>query len=176
MKDLIAKKYVKALMETFNQKEIEVVLNSLSCVSELYKEEKFKLIIQSPDVTKKQKLDLILSIFDEKDKKIVNFIKLLGENDRLSFIPSIQNELQNRISQIENIHKGVVLSDKRILKADLKNLEDGFSKRFGATVELEGKKTEYPGVKIELDTLGVEASFSVERLKAQITEHILKAI
>ena len=34
----------------------------------------------------------------------------------------------------------------------------------------------YPGIKVELDNLGVEVSFSAERLKAQMCEHILKAI
>lgn len=176
MKELIAKKYVKALLEIFGQKELEGFLSSLSKVSALYKVDKFQLIIQSPDVSKQQKLDFLLSMVDKKDSKMVNFIKLLNENDRLLLIPTIKEELENRVSQMENIHQGMVLSDWEIGKEDLAKLEQGFSKKFGATVKLAGKKTDYPGIKIELDTLGVEASFSVERLKAQISEHILKAI
>ena len=41
---------------------------------------------------------------------------------------------------------------------------------------LEPVKSDYNGIKIELDDLGVEASFSVDRLKAQMSEYILKAI
>ena len=55
-------------------------------------------------------------------------------------------------------------------------LEDKFSKRFNASIKLDSQKSEYNGIKIELNDLGVEASFSVDRLKAQMSEHILKAI
>ena len=41
---------------------------------------------------------------------------------------------------------------------------------------LEVAKSDYNGIKIELEDLGVEASFSMDRLKAQMIEYILKAI
>ncbi len=176
MNELIAKRYVKALMECLDKKELKDFLNPLEQLSTLYDSEKFQFIIQSPDVSKEEKRELVLSIVDSKNEKVINFIKLLSENDRLLVIPHIKKELKDQVLQIENIYKGTVLSNWEMDKEDLKKLEDSFSKKFDGTIELECKKCDYPGIKIELDALGVEASFSIERLKAQITEHILKAI
>ncbi len=176
MNELIARRYVKALMECLSKDELKGFLNPLGRLSSLYASDKFQLIIQSPDVNKNEKLELVMSIFKDKNEKIENFIKLLGENDRLTLIPYINDELKEQVLNMENIYKGVVLSNFEMDKEDLKKLEDSFSKKFGGSVEFECKKSDYPGIKIELDTLGVEASFSIERLKAQIAEHILKAI
>ena len=43
-------------------------------------------------------------------------------------------------------------------------------------VEFETIKNDFNGIKIELDDLGVEVSFSIDRLKAQMSEYILKVI
>ncbi len=176
MNELIARRYVRALMELLKADELGKILASLESLDTLYKMDKFQLIIGSPDVSKDEKMDIVLSALGSKNEKLTNLIKLLNENDRLSLIPYIKDELKTQVLQLENVHKGVVLSNFNIQKSDLDKLQKSFSKKFGGVVELECKKSNYPGIKIELDTLGVEASFSVERLKAQMVEHILKAI
>lgn len=176
MKELIAKRYVKALVESLDDTTLKSFLTSLEKISALYGVEKFQTILSSPDVTKEQKMELVELPLENEDKKMKNFLKILNENNRLMLIPSIKDELQKQVSQKENIYEGEVYSDWRITKAQITKLENGFSKKFGATVKLNAAKSEYPGLKISVDGLGIEASFSVERLKAQITEHILKAI
>lgn len=176
MRELIAKRYVKALVESLDDSTLKSFLDSLQKISALYEIEKFNTILQSPDVSKEQKMEFVLLVLENRDSKMDNFLKILNENDRLMLIPSIKDELQKQISQKENIYDGEVYSDWRITKAQLTKLESGFGKKFGATVKLNAIKSDYPGLKISIDSLGIEASFSVERLKAQITEHILKAI
>ncbi|PID48264.1 MAG: ATP synthase F1 subunit delta [Proteobacteria bacterium] len=176
MKEMIVKRYVKALFENFGDDRLNDFLSSLNKISSLYGMEKFKTILQSPDVEKQTKEEFVLSCVDQKDKEVVNFIKLLSSNDRLLLIPNITKELQRRVSQRDNIYEGELISDWDISKEEVKKLENGFGKKFGATVKLNVSKGDYPGIKIAIDGLGVEASFSVDRLKAQITEHILKAI
>lgn len=55
-------------------------------------------------------------------------------------------------------------------------MEENFSKKFNSKIKLDGSKSDYNGVKVELDDLGVEVNFSIDRLKSQMSEYILKAI
>ena len=147
MKELIAKKYVKALVSDLSKDEFNNFTARLQEIANAFANEKFQNIIVSPNLKNSQKADFVLSLVGEADQKFVNFIKLLGENKRLDILPNIVSEL-----------------------------ESSFSKRFNAKIILEPVKSNYNGIKIELDDLGVEASFSVDRLKAQMSEYILKAI
>ena len=108
--------------------------------------------------------------------KVVNFIKLLVENDRLTLIPTIAKELKYQISLKSNSYEGEVISNFEISKEQITKLEENFSKKFNASIKLRTQVSDYPGVKIQLDDLGVEVSFSLDRLKSQMVEHILKAI
>ncbi len=176
MNELIARRYVRAMIELLKTDELKEIIKSLDALDIMYEMDKFQLIINSPDVSKNEKMDIVLSAVGDKNIKLINLIKLLNENDRLSLIPHIKNELKVQVLQMDNVHKGIVRSNFDIQKSDLDKLQKSFSKKFGGVVELESKKSDYPGIKIELETLGVEASFSIERLKAQMVEHILKAI
>lgn len=176
MKELIVKKYVKALIDICDQEELKLILSALQNISNVFEIEKFKTIIESPDISKVKKLEMVLSINEEKNKKLENLIKLLNENDRLLMIPHVKDELQVQVSLKDNIFEGEIVTDGNISDEEVQNLENNFGKKFGAKVKLNVKQSNYPGLKISIDSLGVEASFSVQRLKTQITEHILKAI
>ncbi len=176
MKELIVKRYVKALFESFSKDELKKFLNSLLKISALYDIDKFKTILESPDVVIDEKIKFVLMPVEDSSKHVKNFIKLLAENDRLMLLPAIAKELQIIVSQNDNIYEGEIVTGWDISKENIKKLEDGFGKKFGATVKLTEVKSDYPGVKIAIDNLGIEANFSVDRLKAQIREHILKAI
>ncbi len=176
MKDLITKRYVRALFESLDKSALKTFLDFSTKLNLMFQIEKFKIILQSPNVSKEQKLELVLLALSRKNKKIQNFMKILSENDRLMFFPYIHEEFKRQVAWQENIHEGEVFSNWEVSKEQLAKLEEGFSKRFGAIVKLKANTSNYPGLKIAIDSLGVEASFSIERLKAQITEHILKAI
>ncbi len=173
---IVAKRYVKALMETFGDEDLQKLANSLVNISALYKIEKFITILQSPSVSREVKLEFVLEMLDKNDIKMVNFMKILNQHDRLLLIPSITKELQANLAKAKNIYVGEVVSDWDLSAEQIKSLEESFGKKFGSSIKLEAKKSDYPGIKIAVDGLGIEASFSVERLKAQMCEHILKAI
>jgi len=172
----IAKKYVNALIKSCKEKELNSYFKELKTLSLVYSNEKFLNIILSPDVKTSEKEKFILSLNQNSDKKFINFLKLLNKNDRLSLIPLICDELRYQVALENNEFSGIVMSDFNIPAKKIKTLEESFSKKFNSTIKLAKSKDKYPGVKVEIDDLGVEVSFSLERLKAQMSEHILKAI
>ncbi|QCD53219.1 MULTISPECIES: F0F1 ATP synthase subunit delta [unclassified Campylobacter] len=176
MKELIAKKYVKALMADLNRDDLEKFISDLDVVVSAFNINKFRNIITSPSVKNDKKIDLVLSFLSSNNSKIINFIKLLGENKRLDILPDILNELAVQKAQMDNIFRGTIYGNFEIDQSQITELEKSFSKRFNAKIMLEAVKSDYNGIKIELDDLGVEASLSIDRLKSQMTEYILKAI
>ena len=175
MKELIAKKYVKALVSDLSKDEFNNFTAKLQEIANAFANEKFQNIIVSPNLKNSQKADFVLSLVGEADQKFVNFIKLLGENKRLDILPNIVSELLVQKSKMDNVFYGKIYGGLQISQAQISELEKSFSKRFNAKIILEPVKSDYNGIKIELDDLGVEASFSVDRLKAQMSEYILKA-
>ncbi len=176
MSNQIAKKYVNALMKSCDDKELKGFFDSLTKLSQSFKIEKFRNIISSPDVGKSEREKLILSLSENSSEKFANFLKLLNQNDRLGLIPDICDELEYQVAIKNNSFHGVILSDFDISKEQLKALEESFSKKFNSTIVLEKSSKSYSGVKVEIDDMGIEVSFSLDRLKAQMAEHILKAI
>ena len=66
--------------------------------------------------------------------------------------------------------------EKEIEKSKLKELEAQISKKFSANIKLEPVIANYNGVKIDVEDLGFEISFSIDRLKNKMSEYILKPI
>lgn len=176
MSSAVAKKYVNALMSSCSESELKAVYSLLDSLVVAFKIDKFNNIILSPDVASKEKESLVLSLVDAQNVKFSNFIKLLNSNDRLKLIPSIAKELKYQISLKNNCFEGEVFSNFEVTKEQISVLEANFGKKFNAQVKLKNTVNNYPGIKVQLDDLGVEVSFSLERLRAQLSEHILKAI
>ena len=164
MKELVAKRYVKALVSDLNADELTGFIDELRRLVAAFGNEKFKNIIASP------------ALSGRKSVKFTNFVKLLGENKRLEILPNIANELLIQKSKINNVFCGKIYGGVEIDADKISKLEESFSRKFGARIMLEVAKSDYNGIKIELEDLGVEASFSMDRLKAQMIEYILKAI
>jgi F-type H+-transporting ATPase subunit delta len=176
MKGIIARKYINALMKSCNDSEISSIEKSVNEISSAFSSTKFNNIILSPDLSNEKKEEFVLSLLSKSEGKTINFIKLLATNDRLSLIPTIAQELKYQISLKSNSYEGEVISNFEISKDQITKLEENFSKKFSADIKLNCVVSDYPGVKIQLDDLGVEVSFSLDRLKTQMVEHILKAI
>ncbi|NLC27567.1 MAG: F0F1 ATP synthase subunit delta [Campylobacteraceae bacterium] len=176
MKELVAKKYVNALLQGMDSQELNDTLEALKELTVLFNLEKFKTIIQSPDVDSYDKESLILGLVEKPSQKFINLIKLLNSNDRLALLPTIKSGLEYQLSLKNNSFEGVVEGMFELSNEQLNSLEESFSKKFDAKINLVNQKSGYPGIRISLEDLGIEVSFSLERLKTQMTEHILKAI
>jgi len=172
----ISKKYVKALVESVDKSKLADISASLSSIVPAFKETKVKTLLYANDISKEKKVEFLTSLMDGCDEKIVNLFKLLAEYGKLDLIPSIAAELDYETAQILNKHRGLVISDKELSADKISQIAKNLSKKFDTTIELEAKKSDYNGIKVEVETLGVEIAFSADRLKSQLSEYILKAI
>ena len=177
MKQLIAKRYVKALLSALDEKEIEAAAKKLSAIAEAFNDNKFYEIIVSPEVKKDKREALILDLIGEdRDEKLVNFIKTLGIHNRFSLIPEIAILIQKELQRRANRYEGIVESMNKVDQADLKELEDALSKYVNATVILHPVKSDYNGIKVVVEDLGIEATYSKDRIASDMINHILKAL
>jgi len=176
MIDLVAKRYVKALMSDRDNDSLNSIYNELEKISTAYTNEKFLTIISSTDVTNNEKVDFILSLLDTTSETITNLVKLLGDKKRLNIIPEIVNGLEKELSVLNNSYTGVVYTNKELSSTDMDKLNSQFSKKFDVNLELAQNICDYDGIKVDIDGLGVEVGFSKERLKSQMIDHILKAV
>ena len=176
MNDLVAKRYVKALIDGRDNQVINSISGNLNTISSAFCDEKFISIITSPEVADNAKVDLIISLVDSTDGIFKNFIKLLGEKRRLSLLPIIAKELNTQIAKMNNNYIGVVYTNQVLSNDYVSSIEEQFSKKFDVKLSLSQKVCDYDGIKVDIDGLGVEISFSKERLKSQLIDHILKAV
>ena len=176
MIDLVAKRYVKALMIERDNENLTSIYNELKEISTAYADEKFLLVISSTEVSIEKKVELILSFIDNPSDTVKNLINLLGENKRLDIIPNIVSDLTKELAVLNNSYDGVIHTNSELSDSDINKLNDQFSKKFNVSLTLAQNICDYDGIKVEIDGLGVEVGFSKSRLKAQMIDHILKAV
>jgi len=177
MEELIAKKYIKALKDGSDLKYIQGVKSVFDALASSFEDDKFVNIVSNPNVNVKDKETLLLdAVKSAKSDKLNNFIKLLVEHKRINIIPAIAKELGRDIANETKTYSGVVYSNTKIDAKTIKQLASGLSKKFDSTITLEYVKSDFNGIKVEVEGLGVEIDFSKDRINSQIIEHIIKAI
>jgi F-type H+-transporting ATPase subunit delta len=175
MDELIAKRYVKALAESVSDlKAVSAILNILAeamCVKEV------KEVIASPLIPTEKKTEMILSALgNDIDSKIVNFIKVLGENKRLDLIPVIAKVLNADLQKASNSYEGVVESQDALSEEAIGKLENTLHRYTGAEIKLSQEKSDLDGLHVVVDDLGIEVNFSKKRVQEQLIDFIVKSI
>lgn len=176
MNDLVAKRYVKALVDGRDIKVLTSLGKNLNEISTAFTDEKFNAIVSSPEVSDSQKVELVKSLVKKADESLTNLVKLLGEKRRLNLLPSIAKELDIQIAKINNKYVGVIYTNEKLSGDYVSSIEAQFSKKFDVNLSLSQNVGDYDGIKVDIDGLGVEISFSKDRLKSQMIDHILKAV
>ncbi|WP_297193529.1 F0F1 ATP synthase subunit delta [uncultured Campylobacter sp.] len=173
MNDLLAKRYAKAILSRNDSDEFYEFLSSVNTAFSL---PKFKEILNSYELKKDKKLELILSFFKELKPSFVNFLKILTQNSRLYLIPFVLEELRKQKALKEQIYSGIVFSKNEVDSSKLLELEKALSKKFAVNIKLTNKLSKDSGVKISLDELGYEISFSMQNLQMKMSDYILKTM
>lgn len=177
MKELIAKRYINALKGTVDDSSMENISAIFDALSSAFDDARFAQMMASPDVAASDKEALLLeSVKASKSTQVENMIRLLVENGRINIIPAIAEEMKKDSARTKKSYTGTISSNSDIDATTITELGSGLGKKLGAEVVLEFVKTDFDGIKVAVDDLGVEINFSKSRMNMQIIEHILKAI
>jgi F-type H+-transporting ATPase subunit delta len=177
MEELIAKRYIKALKSDFDLETVQNFSSVFDALADSFKDDKFVSIIVNPEVSAKDKSEILLeAVRPAKSDKVNNLIKLLVENKRVSIIPAIAKELKKDIAKTTKTYEGVIYSDSDIDTKVIDELGRGLSKKFDSTITFSFVKNDFNGIKVEVEGLGIEINFSKDRIDSQIIDHIIKAI
>lgn len=175
--ELIAKRYIKPLIELCDQNELDNLSELLNSIASAFENDKFVTIMRSSDVSDADKTALVLDMAAPANSKIANnLIKLLAENGRLNLVPALAHELAHEIARIKRLYKGRVYCNSAIDQNSIDAIARDLGNKVGATISLEFVASNFDGVRVEVDDLNIEINFSKSRLNAQLVEHILKAI
>ncbi len=176
MSNLVAKRYVKALLIDQDIDSALAIYSNIKDMSAAYSDDRFLSIITSTEVSSDEKVKLMNSFINVSDKSIENLLKLLAANKRLNIIPNIADELKKEIAVLTNSYEGIVYTNVELNESDLSSIQEKFAKKFDITLALTQNICDYDGIKVDIEGLGVEIGFSKDRLKSQMIEHILKAV
>ncbi len=178
MEELIAKRYVNALVDSTSKKDRADFSKTLLGMADAFEDEKVAENLTSPLVSNEQKTALVLeSLGEDANAKLVNFIKIIGENGRLDLLPTIAKVLKQAIQKETNKYEGVVTSSSKLKADELKELQASLSKYTdGASIKLTQEISDIEGIKVSVDDLGIEVNFSKQRVKEQLIDFITKSL
>lgn len=170
---LISKTYAKVILARDDQ---EYFYENLEILSNASLDKDFNKVLDSTLVSKRQKVEFLLSFIKGENEFFINFIKLLVRNHRLDFISRIFNELKREKSIKANLYSGKVYAKYPPTKDEIEDLEKDLGQKFNASIKLEIMKSDYDGLRITLDELGYELAFSMDKLQEKLKNYILQAL
>jgi len=173
MEELIAKRYAKALLDIVNESELDTILEELKALSESLSNKEIADAISNPLISNESKFEtLIAPLKDKMDKNLFRLVEIMSEHGRLSLIPTLKGIVEFEIKKRSNRFEGYIESDGTLEAEDIKKLEDRLSEYTKAQISLKEISKEKDGLKVEVEDLGIELSYSKERVKADLLAFI----
>lgn len=177
MEELIANRYVNALVDVTSPKQRVAFSKVLSTIAELFSDKKVAEMLTSPLISKDQKTGFVLDGLGKgSDKSLQNFIKIIGEHGRLDLLPTIARRLNQAIQKEKNEYEGVVTSSNTLSDAEIADLQTSLKTYTGSIIQLRQEKSDLDGIKVSVDDLGIEVNFSKQRVKEQLIDFITKSL
>ncbi len=177
MEELIAKRYVNALVGSTDKKERADFSKILLAMTEAFSDSTVVEKLSSPLISNEAKTSMVVESLGKADGKLINFIKIVGENGRLDLLPTIAKVLKQAIQTETNKYEGVVTSSSKLKAAELKELQKSLSAYTnGANIELTQEVSDVDGIKVSVEDLGIEVNFSKQRVKEQLIDFIKKSL
>lgn len=175
MRELVAKRYAKALVDVIGESGLYGAIDWLKRVEMAFEVESFADLLGSPQVDKGVKCKLTLEVLGDGEPRLVNFIRALADKNRLELIPYICKELERLMAVSRNEYMAILIAEEEFDIATLESIRQTLAKKLNANLVISQKKSQLEGIKLIVDDLGVEISFSRERFVSDLSKHILKA-
>lgn len=176
MVEIIARKYTKAIIESVTLLELREFLIELRRIEGAFYSEKFLEIIRSPYISRVFKEEFIIELLNTKSDRLINFIKLLVVNHRLTMLPSICSAIQTYVNEQDKKYLGLLFLNKRIESKTLEEIAQNLSRRLGVGLILQQVVINFEGIRLVINDLNLEISFSRDNFLNSLRHHILKAI
>ena len=97
------------------------------------------------------------------DAKLQNFFRLLAEADRILLIPYISNELEKRLLARKKEYAAILTTKEDLDSATLEKIQSALANKLGVKLSIKQKLSGAEGIKLSVEDLGIEVSFSKER-------------
>ena len=176
MDKLIAKKYAKALMGSGDAAALATRLETLKAVAAALDTPKVRDVIRSPLVPKQQKADLILTALGKgSDPILAKLVELMAQKNRLDLIPDMVAMIAFEQKKASNRFAGTVHTDTVLGPDAMHKLQASLAAYSGAEIALDQIPSDQTGIKVEVEDLGIELSFSRDKVKQALIDHIQKA-
>ena len=177
MEELIANRYVNALVDVTSTEQRAEFSEVLTAIAGLFENDSVTEMLTSPLVSADQKTSFVLDgLGEDCDIKLQNFIKIIGENGRLDLLPTVARKLNQAIQKETNEYEGVVTSSNTLGDAEFADLEASLKTYTGSNIKLTQVQSDFDGVKVSVDDLGIEVNFSKQRVKEQLIDFITKSL
>lgn len=139
----IARPYARAAFEYAHaDNQLSPWSDALNRLAELAQDPSMTKIFGNPKYTVKQLVDICIAILPEPNEEIINFIKVLAENQRLPALAEIARLFTELREENEKVITAQVYSAVELNSETEKQLADKLSKKLNRAVRLEAHKDE----------------------------------
>ena len=166
--------YAEAIFEIAEQdNSVDSWIKDLALISTSFQDNLIQALIDTPDISQREKAEKFVSIFEgEVSAKTINFLKTLGQANRLKILDNIILNFLELVAKKRN-QKNVVVSSAFELESDqLEKIKLAMQKRLGADIIITSAvdKTLIGGMKISYEDQVIDLSLKnkLESLKAQL--------
>ena len=166
--------YAEAIFEIAEQdNSVDSWIKDLALLSTSFQDNLIQALIDTPDISQREKAEKFVSIFEgEVSAKTINFLKTLGQANRLKILDNIILNFLELVAKKRN-QKNVVVSSAFELESDqLEKIKLAMQKRLGADIIITSAvdKTLIGGMKISYEDQVIDLSLKnkLESLKAQL--------
>ena len=166
--------YAEAIFEIAkDEQSLDLWVDDLSKVVAAMQEETVRILIDSPDLSQKNKAEIFVSLFEgEISKKVSNFVLVIGQANRLRLLEKVLENFKNLVASEKN-QKNVTIASSYVLDQDqTERIKIALQKRTGSEIKVSAEidKSLIGGIKISYEDQVIDLSLKnkLEALKAQL--------
>ena len=166
--------YAEAIFEIAEQdNSVDSWIKDLALISTSFQDNLIQALIDTPDISQREKAEKFVSIFEgEVSAKTINFLKTLGQANRLKILDNIILNFLELVAKKRN-QKNVLVSSAFELESDqLEKIKLAMQKRLDADILITSAvdKALIGGMKISYEDQVIDLSLKnkLESLKTQL--------
>ena len=166
--------YAEAIFDIAKEEQaLDAWVSDLAVVVSAMQEDAVKVLINTPDLSQRNKAKIFTSLFEgEISKKVSNFVLVIGQANRINLLESVLESFK-RLVALEKNQKNVMVASSYSLEQDqLDKIQTALQKRTGSEINISTHldKSLIGGIKISYEDQVIDLSLKnkLEALKAQL--------